>query len=136
MLSLRMTPRTRYGLDLLARVNRMSLSQVVELALENAFRGERMYTLESRSNEQQQRVNVLDATWAERPWVRLAQLALVSPELLSFREVRLWETVKETKYYWTADGPPSERKQVADRMNHKVLQGDWDELCAVCEVGF
>ncbi len=134
-LSLRLTPKTRYGLALLSRVNRMSLGQVVEDALEACFYGEGPGTLERRPASGRERVRVLDVTWDERPWVRLANLAHLMPELLSRDEVELWGQLQKQPQYWAHEGSPANLNKPADSMNHDVISAHWPDLTDLYEVG-
>lgn len=134
-LSLRLTPRTRYGLALLARVNRLSLGQVVEEALEDAFYGEGPGTLERPLSGAQGRVRVLDVTWDERPWVRLGKLALIGPELLTAPELRLWNTIYRTPAYWVGQSLNSNPESLGAALAHDALEADWDQLSRDAEVG-
>lgn len=134
-LSLRLTPRTRFGLTLLARVNRLSLGQVVEEALEMAFYGEGPGSLERRIGQSRDRVRVLDVTWDERPWVRLGKLALMGPELLTTPELRLWETITQTPSYWREGHPNTNPDRLTTWMAHGAIETDWDRLSREAEVG-
>lgn len=133
-LSLRLTPRTRFGLTLLARVNRLSLGQVVEEALENAFYGEGPGTLERRLGSGTKRVRVLDVTWDERPWVRLGKLALLGPELLTSPELRLWESLRETPNYWQGGRTALRADDLDAAMQHTAIERDWPKLSQAAEV--
>lgn len=134
-LSLRLTPRTRYGLTLLARVNRLSLGQVVDEALERAFYGDGPGTLDRPLSGTNGRVRVLDATWDERPWVRLGKLALMGPELLTAPEMRLWSTIHSTKAYWVSQPLHSNPERIAAALAHDTLEADWEQLSRDAEVG-
>ena len=134
-LSLRLTPRTRYGLTLLARVNRLSLGQVVEEALENVFYGEGPGTLERRLGSGTKRVRVLDVTWDERPWVRLGKLALLGPELLTSPELRLWDSLRDIPSYWRGGRAAHRAEDLDNAMLHTDIERDWPELSRAAEVG-
>lgn len=134
-LSLRLTPKTRYGLALLSRVNRMSLGQVVEDALEASFYREGPGTLERRPAGGRERVRVLDVTWDERPWVRLANLAHLMPELLSRDELELWGQLQNQLQYWAHGEAPAHLVKAADSMNHDAISDHWPDLTDLYEVG-
>ena len=134
-LSLRLTPKTRYGLALLSRANRMCLGQVVEDALESCFYAEGPGTLERRPAGGRERVRVLDVTWDERPWVRLANLAHLMPELLSRDEVELWGKLQEQPQYRAHGVAPTHPVKAADSMNHDAIAAHWSDLTDLYEVG-
>ena len=134
-LSLRLTPRTRYGLTLLARVNRQSLGQVVEEALEKAFHAKGPGTLYRKLIGTLEPVDVLDFTWDERPWVRLARLGLLGGELLTGPELRLWHTLWKTPRYWKFGPPLHGPEQIQIAMVHEALAADWNKLSSHAQVG-
>ncbi|MBE0548554.1 MAG: hypothetical protein IH627_13085 [Rubrivivax sp.] len=120
---------------LLSRVNHMTLGQVVEDALENCFYGEGPGTLERRPAGSHQRIRVLDLTWDERPWARLAKLAYLMPELLSRDEVVLWEQLRQQQKYWAQAVPAKGLDKVVACMDHEAIAADWPKLTGVYEVG-
>ncbi|CAH0138213.1 hypothetical protein [Stenotrophomonas lactitubi] len=92
-LSIRIDPRLRYGLELLSRVQRRSVTGVVEWAIENALRTERVDPLEEYSSTFAQAVT---ATWSPNEPERLEKLASKFPELMTYEESRLWRVLIET----------------------------------------
>ena len=133
-LSLRLTSRTRYGLTLLARVSHMSLGQVVEAALEAAFYGEGPGTLQRATGGSPGRIPVLDATWDERPWVRLAKLGMLAPEMLSRSELMLWNALQQKKGFWTQGSVPKDVGKLSERMAHDAIAEAWSDLAEQHEV--
>jgi hypothetical protein len=134
-LSVRLRPHTRYGLTLLARVSRVSLSEVIEVVLEDWFRREGLGTLKRSTTTSEEPVPILDVTWDERPWVRLGRLALLEPELLTFRELRLWELLRGAPTYWRDGTRPQNADDVVHAFAHERLEADWYVLSKDAEVG-
>ena len=113
----------------------MPLGRVVEEALENCFYGEGPGTLERRPGGQRDRVRILDLTWDARPWVRLAKLAGLCPELLSKDEANLWLVVGTNPAFWQRDGTYTDSKQLVACMEHDALEAEWPALAEQFEVG-
>lgn len=132
--SLRLTPRAHFGLALLARVNRLSMSEVVEQALEGLFYGEGPGTLERRVSGAKERVALLDVSWDERAWVRLGKVAVLAPEMLTSRELSLWERLREDAQYWKEGRATKSLSRLESAMNHDALARDWPELSKAAAV--
>lgn len=130
VVTLRLTPRTRFGLALLSRVGHTSASAVVEQALEGLFYGEGPGTLERRTSASAQRIALLDAAWDERPWLRLGRLALLAPELLNAVESSVWKRVSEDARYWAKGRPPQEHAKLEAAMMHDTLALEWPAFAA------
>ena len=107
----------------------------MEDALEACFYGEGPGTLERRPASGRERVRVLDVTWDERPWVRLANLAQLMPELLSRDEVELWGQLQKRPQYWAHGEAPATLVTAADTMNHDAISAHWPDLTDLYEVG-
>ena len=126
--SLRLTPRTHFGLMLLSRLNRMSMGELVEQALEQLFYGEGPGTLERRVSGVKERISLLDVSWDERAWVRLGKLALLAPEMLTGRELALWERLCKDARYWAEGRATKSHSRLTSQMSHEALARDWPEL--------
>lgn len=78
-LTVRLSPRVRYGLELLARKQRRNLSSVIEWAINClAFNGENGLI----END----VNLLDQLWDTDEIKRIKLLKLHKPDLLTYEE--------------------------------------------------
>lgn len=116
-LSLRLDPRTKYLIDMLARQQKRTITGVIEWAVEQAgaetiFDGDLGNTF----------LDVIDSLWSTDESIRLTQLARSRPELLSYEEMRIWETVRASPYFWYDDG--SDEPKLAGG----TLQEHWDSL--------
>ena len=90
LLSVRISPRMRYGLFLLSRRGRESISQATQAVLEAAMSGSatRLASFDISDLD-------LDALWNPLPWVRLQKLQAKHPDMVSSDERRALETVGE-----------------------------------------
>ena len=98
-LSIRIDPRSRYGLELLARLQRRSTTGVVEWVLQEAFKTE-VFQHADEDREQLNLDEVLDRLWHINDVERLVALAIRKPQLLTFEESRLWKVLKDTSAFW------------------------------------
>lgn len=98
-LSIRIDPRSRYGLELLARLQRRSTTGVVEWVLQEAFKQE----VFDNSDMNQSPLHLEDALndlWQVNEVERLVALAISKPQLLTFEESRVWKVLKDTAAFW------------------------------------
>jgi hypothetical protein len=93
-LTVRVDPRTRFGLDLLASVTRRSVSDLVLEEIRAMLERE----LPKRSVGGK-RISILDAVWDVFAQDRMVKLALHAPELLSDEEQKVWRVIAEDRAY-------------------------------------
>jgi len=112
-LTVRVSPKNKYGLELLARKQNRTLAGVVEWAIDKAFKDEtdglmiRDVYMELPEEwdwdadlEKMQQVCALNLLWNPNRISRLASLYEIYPELLSDDERKLWELISKNAYYW------------------------------------
>ncbi len=100
VITLRLTPRTRYGLELLARQQRRTLSSVAEWAFHEAFKTE---SIAPSTGEEKTLKEALDDLWDPVEPDRLVKLAQKYPSLLTYEEDLIWKVIKEEPSFWFKD---------------------------------
>lgn len=124
--SLRIDPKSKYLIDLLAREQKRTITGVIEWALDRAAMDTSFY---SDMNDSRSYAEVIDSLWSTDESVRLIKLAITKPGLLDYDEMRVWETIRASKDFWkvhvsdSVSGGPSE-----DYMHKDLIQKHWDEL--------
>lgn len=103
--SLRIDPRIKYGIDLAARIQKRTVTGVVEWAVENALADIQMPTSVFRELESPDAATDLashldDILWSTNEGVRLVLLASRYPSLLTYDETLIWETIKLSPPFW------------------------------------
>jgi hypothetical protein len=90
--SIRLTPKLKFGLELLARAQNRSLSQAVEWALQVGLNSYRI------NNDWENVAGLLDAVWAsEDPFDRVNTIYGAAPNLLSFDDRAACEVVERSR---------------------------------------
>lgn len=100
VLSIRIDPRVKYGLELLSRLQRRSTTGVVEWAIQSAFQSE----IFEPANEYQNEIHleqVMDSLWHINEIERTVALALRREQLLTYEESRVWKVLSSTPAFWT-----------------------------------
>lgn len=89
--SIRLTPKLKFGLELLARAQNRSLSQAVEWALQVGLNSYRV------NNEGENVADLLDSAWThEHPFDRLYSIYNSAPNLLTFDDRAACELVENS----------------------------------------
>ena len=112
-LSLRLDPRSKYLIDLMARHQKRTITGVIEWAVERAG-ADAIFDIERGDSF----LEVIDRLWSTDESVRLANLAMARPDLLDYDELRIWETIKASPDLWSTSG----------QLLYSTLQEEWDGL--------
>lgn len=97
-INVRLDPKIRYGLELLARKQRRNLSSVVEWALQKAI-NEPEHGLIEMNPSTGVEYNLLYALWDVEESDRLLKMAMWKNELLTFEEERLSKLIRESEIF-------------------------------------
>lgn len=123
--SVRLPARLRYGVELISRLNREPLTDVIVRAIDQAMTSEDRGLFVDLPGEELP-VYLLPKVWDERESVRLVKLALVYPTLLNAAEKALWTRVRGEPRYWDSSAKKDELS--IDDLRADRLEADWSEL--------
>lgn len=98
-LSIRIDPKVRYGLELLARRQRRSVTGVVEWSIVEAFRNETIS--DDHGNDVSFEIALEKMLWALNEPERLLRLYFGFQSLMTFDEERMAAVLVATKVLWT-----------------------------------
>lgn len=119
-LSIRIDPRLRFGLELMARQQRRSVTGVVEWAIDVALNSEPAAEVWGR--EPVSFAELLRVVWHPNEAERLVNLAQNFPGLLTYEESRMWEVINRSPDFW--DDPDSPHRSV----QRDVLFDQWEKV--------
>ena len=129
LLALKVTPRVRFGLEMLSRMRNTSIPDLVTRAVLDLFDSESIglwIDAEKMPDEDfAGRRYLLDELWTERPSDRFANIALRCGDLCTIDEKTLWLRIEGLPKYWSHKKLRTEKELLRD-----VLALDWDELKA------
>lgn len=132
LFSLRLTPRMRFGLELLARKWGTNVAAVVTVSVEQMFNSDSMgLRLPPRGRDEP--VIAVDFVWSPHEHERFARLGEYFPELLSDGERYLWRMIEEDPRYWKRESVPvqgSRGKKMLINVDLEKLEADWSKLKA------
>lgn len=120
---IRIDPKIKFALDIMGRLQKRSLTAVIEWAITQSIAQQQVdfdgTTLSA----------ALDKIWSTDESLRLLNMAIYMPEALTYDEMRIWETIKATRYFWSEylDGTYS-----AEPNNLKIdtVRNAWKEINA------
>jgi len=126
-IAVRLHPKTMFGIELMRRLHKESVAEVVTRALEDAFwndsGGLRIPIPGTDMSE-----NLLEAVWAERPSDRVANLAFCHRQALTRTEEEIWKEVEKAKKYWSTDQKDAPSSRSKETLQWDVLAEDWEKL--------
>lgn len=121
--SLRIDPKTKYLIDLLARDQKRTITGVIEWAIERAAAQERFDNDSNTFYDE-----VIDDLWSTDESIRLITLALSKPSLLDYDQTRIWETIQASPDFWRISNPGSAPKLHKEWIDAPMIQAYWEPL--------
>lgn len=91
---IRIDPKIKFALDIMGRLQKRSLTAVIEWAISNAISQQNAGAFDQSLSE------VVDSIWSTDEATRFIKLCYELPEALTYDELRTWETIKATPYFW------------------------------------
>lgn len=125
VVTLRVSPKMRFGLELLAHERGETLTEVVTWAVSEMFATEQVGLLRFASGESMA-TRVLDRVWSPHEHERVVRLGMYFPEFMNDRQRYLWSRVRESRKYWKTGNAPS--NPVPDDVDWPVVADDWPDL--------
>lgn len=145
-LTVRMSPRTKYGLELIARSQRRTLASVAEWLFVEGMRSQSLTSLQGNPRLV---AHVLEELWDPYEADRLVKLALKYPLLLTYEEDLLWKVIKEIRAFWVPKELPAQltHKEMVDVLegalerrdpqiwepNLRAIRAQWDGIQAAAK---
>jgi hypothetical protein len=104
-IGIRITPKMRFGLELMSRLHGRPMAEVVSYAIEEVFSSEIEGLWDDQgAPEAGGKRPLLSLLWAERASDRLANIALQCPQLLTNAERRMWARIERMPELWSGAG--------------------------------
>jgi len=99
-LTLRLDPKVKYTIELMSRIRRQSITSVIEAAVEaEAFDLDTPVIIDGK-RETWSLASAVSEFWSTDVVARFLGLCAFMPELLTYEEQRIWETIKATPEFW------------------------------------
>ena len=118
--TVRLDPKLRYLAELASRKQRRTLSSFIEWAIEQCL--EDVAIQDVKKGERSTLSKLGDTLWDVGPQERFLKLALRSPELLNYKEERMWKFIDEWKALWDID------ENNCRHIRRDLLRSLWNEF--------
>lgn len=118
---IRIDPKIKFALDIMGRLQKRSLTAVIEWAISQAI------VQQSADFNGTSLSTVLDKVWSTDESARLVMLAIHLPEALTYDELRIWETIKASSYFWRKY-PDSSFDTTPDKLDLAAVRAGWHDL--------
>lgn len=128
VLTLRLTPKVRFGLELMSRVHKETIPEIVANAIAQSLTAEYgglfVFTEESKERPK----NLLELIWDERPSDRLINLAVRYPSVMSRTELAIWQRIRQTPKYWRSERARKAKSPADSAVLRDVVAADWEAI--------
>jgi hypothetical protein len=128
-LAVRIDAKEKYGLEILSRMQRRSLTSLVEYTINQKLREYLVITEPQQSALFKDKVYeegcVLDDIWSDDEVMRLILLLDFAPQLLTFEEGLVWKLIQDNAIYWTGRLHEKESKYIWNTSDLSTLRIDF-----------
>lgn len=130
-LTLRLDPKVKFTIDVISRVKRQSITGVVEAAVEALVFDLDVPFHDGGNTENCSVANAVTEVWSTDESERFVNFCYHLPNLLTFEEQRIWETIKASPVFmekapakigthWQVEG--------VGRLNREYIRMFWSDL--------
>ena len=141
VVTVRLDPRLRYGVELAARKHRRTASSFIEWAIEEALQRVTIRDEDSNQHRDQPTTanDVLTQVWDVYETDRFAKLAINFPELLSHEEQMLWKLIRECGALWRGNWKNRGDRAISTwdayerNLNYELLRQHWETFQKVAD---
>lgn len=119
---IRIDPKIKFALDIMGRLQKRSLTAVIEWAISQSIANQTL------DHEGTTLSSMLDKVWSTDESYRLINLAIHMPEALTYDELRIWETIKESRYFWVEYPDGTYSSDDYERLVHFLVSSNWMQL--------
>lgn len=118
---IRIDPKIKFALDIMGRLQKRSLTAVIEWAISNAITQQNAGVFNTSLSE------VVDSIWSTDEATRFIKLCYELPEALTYDELRTWETIKATPYFWNnyRDGTS---ETILANLSIFLVRDNWEDI--------
>lgn len=114
----RIDPKIKFALDIMGRLQKRSLTAVIEWAISQAIAQQDVKFNGPSVSE------FLDDIWSTDESLRFINMCFAAPEVLTYDELRVWDTIKFSPFFWDRENCPIQKNY----FNFDALRNAWDSL--------
>lgn len=118
---IRIDPKIKFALDMMGREQKRSLTAVIEWAISNAIAQQHTGSFDETFSE------LIDKIWSTDESTRFVNMAFYMPQALTYDELRIWETIKASSFFWDIY-PDGTWSTTPEKINYVWVRSAWDSL--------
>lgn len=119
---IRIDPKIKFALDMMGRLQKRSLTAVIEWAISSAMVQQQIDNQSGGRSVSE----AIESIWSTDEATRFINMCFEVPSLLTYDEMRIWDTIKLSADFWMTDTPSIYREHLWDG----VVRDHWDKLKA------
>lgn len=118
---IRIDPKIKFALDMMGREQKRSLTAVIEWAISNAIAQQQTGSFDETFSE------LIDKIWSTDESTRFVNMAFYMPQALTYNELRIWETIKASPFFWNTY-PDGTWDTTHEKINYDWVRVEWNQL--------
>lgn len=126
VVNVRMKPKLRFGLELIARANSAKTTEAVEIAIQQALASIKVLTATGDGTTLKALEDIVELTWAKDEVGRFLNLALNCPLLLLEKELDLLNRILAAPMLRTEDNTTIDL--MGTRISEALLREHWEDF--------
>ncbi|NNA76990.1 hypothetical protein HBO13_30615 [Pseudomonas lactis] len=121
---IRIDPKIKFALDIMGRLQKRSLTAVIEWAISNAIANQK---IDVDGDVEVSLSKILDKIWSTDESTRLVKLCFDMPQAITYDELRIWETIKASSYFWHTY-PDGSFDTTPEKIDLEAVRLGWPDL--------
>ncbi|MFY1030845.1 hypothetical protein [Pseudomonas asiatica] len=117
---IRIDPKIKFALDMMGRLQMRSLTAVIEWSIANAMSQQPLIGRNGQTTVTQ----AIDAIWSTDESVRFLAMCFDFPGLLTYDEMRIWDTIKASPELWITQVASEYRDHLFD----EEVRKHWSDI--------
>lgn len=122
---IRIDPKIKFALDMMGRQQKRSLTAVIEWAISSAIAQQPSH--HKAGSFEETFSELIDRVWSTDESTRFVRVAFYMPESLTYDELRIWETIKASSWFWNMDADRN-WKVLPEWINYDFVRMGWQGL--------
>jgi len=118
---IRIDPKIKFSLDIMGRLQKRSLTAVIEWAISNAIAQE---VVDGPEGDGQPVSKVIDRVWSTDEATKFINMCFEMPSVLTYDERRIWDTVLLSPIFWKVEWGAQDRSN----FDESVYRDNWEGL--------
>ncbi|WP_252090335.1 hypothetical protein [Pseudomonas sp. MWU13-3659] len=117
---IRIDPKIKFALDMMGRSQKRSLTAVIEWAIATAMSQQGIESARGPRTVDE----IIDSIWSTDEATRFLNMCFEVPSLMTYDEMRLWDTIVLSPDFWTTP----QATEYRNHLSEFIVRDHWDKL--------